>query len=61
MDKCKNCRKGLVAFTCKCGKRVCMKHLSSEAHKCEFDFLAQHQKDVAVKNPVVVAAKIEAI
>ena len=61
MEGCKKCEHGLVTFACKCGKRVCLKHRAPETHACDFDFRAQHQKELVDKNPVVVASKVRAI
>ena len=58
-----SCRKklGLIGFTCKCGKSLCMSHRLPEDHACEFDHKAIGRCKIASGNPVIIASKIDRI
>ena len=58
-----NCKKSLFTFDfhCKCGKHFCLKHKDPCDHNCDFDYKAQHKKDIIKQNPVVVCEKVTKI
>ena len=62
MDRCSKCRKKVsCAFTCTCKNVFCSVCRVPEEHNCTFDYRAQFQEFLRLKNPVVVSDKVEKI
>jgi len=59
-SRCFLCNKklGLLNFKCRCGEYFCRPHQHAESHDCAFDYKGLHQKNLAVKNPKVIAAQL---
>ena len=62
-SRCASCNKkvGLLGFVCRCGSTFCSLHRYTDEHACEFDFKTAGREQVAKKNPLVVAPKINKI
>ncbi|CAO2175283.1 unnamed protein product [Urochloa humidicola] len=62
-SRCASCNKkvGLLGFVCRCGGTFCSVHRYTEKHPCDFDFKAADREQIAKKNPLVVAPKINKI
>jgi hypothetical protein len=57
------CKKkvGLLGFVCRCGGTFCPVHRYTDKHVCDFDFKTAGREEIAKKNPLVVAPKINKI
>ncbi|CAO2192263.1 unnamed protein product [Urochloa humidicola] len=62
-NRCASCNKkvGLLGFVCRCGGTFCSVHRYTDKHPCDFDFKAAEREQIAKKNPLVVAPKINKI
>ncbi|KAF8779061.1 hypothetical protein HU200_003026 [Digitaria exilis] len=62
-NRCASCNKkvGLLGFGCRCGGTFCSVHRYAEKHSCNFDFKTADREQIAKKNPLVVAPKINKI
>ncbi|OEL24264.1 Zinc finger A20 and AN1 domain-containing stress-associated protein 9 [Dichanthelium oligosanthes] len=62
-NRCASCKKkvGLLGFACRCGGTFCSVHRYAENHACDFDFKTADREQIAKKNPLVVAPKINKI
>ncbi|CAL5012670.1 unnamed protein product [Urochloa decumbens] len=62
-SRCASCNKkvGLLGFVCRCGGTFCSVHRYTDKHPCDFDFKAADREQIAKKNPLVVAPKINKI
>ncbi|OEL34235.1 Zinc finger A20 and AN1 domain-containing stress-associated protein 9 [Dichanthelium oligosanthes] len=62
-NRCASCKKkvGLLGFACRCGGTFCSVHRYAEKHACDFDFKTADREQIAKKNPLVVAPKINKI
>lgn len=62
-SRCASCRKkvGLLGFTCRCGGTFCSLHRYADKHPCNFDYKKADREQIAKKNPLVVAPKINKI
>ncbi|KAG2582394.1 hypothetical protein PVAP13_6KG108270 [Panicum virgatum] len=62
-SRCASCNKkvGLLGFVCRCGSTFCSLHRYTDEHACEFDFQTAGREQIAKKNPLVVAPKINKI
>ncbi|KAG2584120.1 zinc finger A20 and AN1 domain-containing stress-associated protein 12-like [Panicum virgatum] len=62
-SRCASCNKkvGLLGFVCRCGGTFCSLHRYSDEHPCDFDFKTAGREQIAKKNPLVVAPKINKI
>ncbi|CAO2191562.1 unnamed protein product [Urochloa humidicola] len=62
-SRCASCNKkvGLLGFVCRCGGTFCSVHRYTDKHPCDFDFKAAGREQIAKKNPLVVAPKINKI
>ncbi|CAO2206834.1 unnamed protein product [Urochloa humidicola] len=62
-SRCASCNKkvGLLGFVCRCGGTFCSVHRYGDKHPCDFDFKAADREQIAKKNPLVVAPKINKI
>ena len=56
-----NKKVGLLGFVCRCGGTFCSLHRYSDEHPCDFDFKTAGREQIAKKNPLVVAPKINKI
>jgi hypothetical protein len=47
-SRCNKCNKklGLLAYKCRCGKELCVTHLPSEEHACEYNYKQQQKEDL---------------
>ena len=61
--RCTSCNKkvGLLGFVCRCGGTFCSLHRYTDEHACDFDFRTAGREQIAKKNPLVVAPKINKI
>lgn len=59
-QRCSHCNKkiSVVPFSCRCGLKFCVKDKLPENHNCTFDWKAAAKKELAEKNPKIVASKI---
>ncbi|TKW10458.1 hypothetical protein SEVIR_6G165800v4 [Setaria viridis] len=57
------CKKkvGLLGFVCRCGGTFCSVHRYTDKHACDFDYKTADREQIAKKNPLVVAPKINKI
>ncbi|CAO2163255.1 unnamed protein product [Urochloa humidicola] len=62
-SRCASCNKkvGLLGFVCRCGGTFCSVHRYTDKHPFDFDFKAADREQIAKKNPLVVAPKINKI
>lgn len=62
-NRCFTCSKklGLIPFECVCKHVYCSVHRYADKHECTFDYKSNAAKDIAAKNPLVQASKIEKI
>jgi len=62
-SRCASCNKkvGLLGFVCRCGGTFCSLHRYTDEHACDFDFKTAGREQIAKKNPLVVAPKINKI
>ncbi|RLM61068.1 zinc finger A20 and AN1 domain-containing stress-associated protein 7-like [Panicum miliaceum] len=62
-SRCTSCNKkvGLLGFVCRCGGTFCSLHRYTDEHACGYDFKTAGREQIAKKNPVVVAPKINKI
>jgi len=62
-SRCASCNKkvGLLGFVCRCGDTFCGLHRYTDEHACGFDFKTAGCEQIAKKNPLVVAPKINKI
>ncbi|KAG2569133.1 zinc finger A20 and AN1 domain-containing stress-associated protein 12-like [Panicum virgatum] len=62
-NRCTSCNKkvGLLGFVCRCGGTFCSLHRYTDEHACDFDFRTAGREQIAKKNPLVVAPKINKI
>ncbi|KAG2657299.1 zinc finger A20 and AN1 domain-containing stress-associated protein 12-like [Panicum virgatum] len=62
-SRCASCNKkvGLLGFVCRCGDTFCGLHRYTDEHACGFDFKTAGREQIAKKNPLVVAPKINKI
>ncbi len=46
--RCNKCNKklGLMAYRCRCGKELCVTHLPSEEHECDFNYREQQKEEL---------------
>ena len=51
----------LTGFECRCGHLFCAMHRYADKHSCTFDYKTAGRKELEVKNPKVVAAKVQKI
>lgn len=60
LEICQECNKKikLMSFSCKCGNKYCMKHMSPIDHNCVFNFKEEHKKKILKSNPVITPQKI---
>ena len=56
-----NKKVGLLGFVCRCGGTFCSLHRYTDEHACDFDFKTAGREQIAKKNPLVVAPKINKI
>lgn len=62
MERCDTCKKKTVSvYACTCRGRFCMKCRMPEDHKCTFDHKQAYKALLELKNPKVVAAKLDPI
>lgn len=61
--RCFTCSKklGLIPFECVCKHVYCPVHRYADKHECTFDYKSSAAKEIAAKNPLVQASKIEKI
>lgn len=54
--RCHICRKkvGCVTIPCKCGKPVCLAHISPHSHRCTYDHAKECRDRILQTNPKVV-------
>jgi predicted nucleic acid binding AN1-type Zn finger protein len=59
----RGCKKkvGLLGFVCRCGGTFCSVHRYTDQHACDYDFKTAEREQIAKKNPLVVAPKINKI
>ena len=62
-SRCASCNKkvGLLVLVCRCGDTFCGLHRYTDEHACDFDFRTAGREQIAKKNPLVVAPKINKI
>ena len=62
-SRCASCNKkvGLLGLVCRCGDTFCGLHRYTDEHACGFDFKTAGREQIAKKNPLVVAPKINKI
>ena len=54
---CMHCKKKtMILLSCKCGKMLCIKHINSDKHKCEYDYKADF-----VLNDAILFEKMQKI
>ena len=56
-----NKKVGPLGFVCRCGGTFCSLHRYTDEHACDFDFKTAGREQIAKKNPLVVAPKINKI
>ncbi|GMS96379.1 hypothetical protein PENTCL1PPCAC_18554, partial [Pristionchus entomophagus] len=63
VNRCGQCKKrvGLTGFSCRCGGLFCSEHRYDAAHSCNFDYKTMEREQIAKKNQVCVAEKIQRI
>lgn len=62
MERCYACKKKkMTVYTCTCRQYFCMKCRMPEDHNCTFDHKQAYKALLELKNPKVVAAKVDSI
>lgn len=62
MEKCRECKKKhLITIKCRCEYTLCIQCKNPDVHKCKFDYKKQNQEDIANKNKLIVASKLDEI
>ena len=59
-DECKK-KLNLMSFTCKCGKKLCVKHMNAEMHNCTFNYKQDGKEKLQIKLQKVNNNKIPII
>ena len=64
VTRCEECRKklGLLGLKCKCGKDLCITHLSFEAHSCKYDYKSEAREKLRQEMDIgPLSSKLEKI
>ena len=58
--KCESCNKkmGVMSFTCKCEKQVCLYCRIPEIHHCTFDYKSEQKIKLTEKLQKIIAPRI---
>ena len=60
MPRCKICKKkDIMNMKCKCGIVVCLSHMHD--HNCQYDYAAEHKKQLEKDNPLIQFNKVEKV
>jgi hypothetical protein len=49
---------GMMPFKCRCGNEYCIKHRTSESHKCVYNYITDGRKLLEVNNQRVAHEKV---
>ena len=59
-EKCKK-KIDMMPFTCKCGKKFCIKHKNPQSHCCSYDYKNHMKQNLEISLVKAIKRKVEEI